>query len=180
MKQRSTFSLPLAMVSFASLCFPAHGQDAKAPKQPFRSVVTWAASEQAPEPQNGQPGLDAAELDDTTIRQIVHLSLGGNTLRLHLSNAAGAQPLTIDAVYLARPVSAGSSAILPNSTQVVRFGGRETVTVPAGAEYISDPVSFAAGPLSDLTVSFHLLGAPRGQTAHPAAQATAYLLQGSH
>src|SRR6185312_6696828 len=70
-------------------------------------VATWAASQQIPEPQNALP---AADLEDATLRQIVHLSLGGATLRVHLSNAFGTEPLHFTSVHIARPLSASAAA----------------------------------------------------------------------
>ena len=61
-----------------------------------RWVASWATAMMPPEPQNNQPGLDPARLTDVTVRQIVHLSLGGSSIRLHLSNAFGTQPLRVE------------------------------------------------------------------------------------
>ena len=173
MKSLAVFFCGIA--ALAVLVLPA-----AASAQSPRTIASWAASEQAPEPQNKQMGLDAGELTDTTLRQIVHLSAGGKTLRLHLSNAFGTQPLRFDAVHLARPVSPSSSAVVPGSDVAVRFGGQDAVLVPAGAEYVSDAVAFAAAPLSDVAISFHLAVPPSIQTYHSGSRATSYLLHGVH
>jgi hypothetical protein len=52
------------------------------------------------------------------------------------------------------------------------------VTIPAGAEYISDPVDFSAAGLSDLAVSLHMDEAPARQTGHPGSRETSYLAHG--
>jgi lysophospholipase L1-like esterase len=135
---------------------------------------------QAPEPQNGQRGIDPARLTDTTIREIAHLSLGGSQIRLHLSNAFGTQPLTIDSIYVARPVANNASAIVPATQQQVLFGGQPLVTIPTGAEMLSDPIAFPAAPLSDVAVSFHLASPPSVQTLHPGSHANSSLLHGEH
>jgi hypothetical protein len=49
-------------------------------------VGSWAASQQVPETQNL---LDPELLRDATLRQIVHLSVGGNQWRVRVSNACG-------------------------------------------------------------------------------------------
>ncbi|MFL6605586.1 MAG: GDSL-type esterase/lipase family protein [Steroidobacteraceae bacterium] len=138
-------------------------------------IASWASSQYEPEPQNRLP---PQELHDATLRQIVHLSLGGTTLRVHLSNVAGATPLHITAVHVARALSPASSAIDPTSDTAVGFGGLTDVTIPAGADYVSDPIVFAVAALSDLAVTMHLDSPPANQTGHPGARATAYLLAG--
>ncbi|HUN60683.1 MAG TPA: hypothetical protein VMU53_01775, partial [Candidatus Sulfotelmatobacter sp.] len=65
-------------------------------------VASWAASQQLVEPNNS---LASEDLSDATLRQIVHLSLGGSQVRLHLSNRFGNAPLHLTVVHLARAVS---------------------------------------------------------------------------
>jgi lysophospholipase L1-like esterase len=138
-------------------------------------VATWAASQQIPEPRNALP---SADLEDATLRQIVHLSLGGATLRVHLSNAFGTEPLHFTSVHIARPLSASSSAIDPASDKALTFSGSGDVIVPAGAEYISDPIDYPVAALSNLAVTFHLDAAPARQTGHPGSRATSYYVHG--
>ena len=141
---------------------------------PANWVGSWAASQQLPEPQNS---LSAEDLRDATLRQIVHLSVGGPELRVHVSNAFGTAPLHLTAVHVARP-AAGGGAIDPASDKALTFGGAPDVTVPAGAEYISDPVAFSVGPLSDLVITLHMDAAPASQTGHPGSRATSYVAHG--
>lgn len=138
-------------------------------------VGSWAASQQLPEPQNS---LAVEDLQDATLRQIVHLSVGGPELRVHVSNAFGKAPLHLTAVHVARPAAAGGGAIDPATDKALTFGGAQDVTVPAGAEFISDPVAFPVGPLSDLVVTLHMDAAPASQTGHPGSRATSYVAHG--
>lgn len=138
-------------------------------------VGSWATSEQIPEPRNALP---AESLRDATLRQIVHLSIGGDVLRVHLSNAFGTAPLRIAAARIARAIAPGSPAIDAATDTMLTFGGRSDVIVPDGAEYISDPVRFAAPAGSSLAISLHLDRAPQGETSHPGSRATSYLAQG--
>lgn len=138
-------------------------------------IGSWAASQQIPEPQNS---LSPADLNDVTIREIVHLSAAGSTLRVHLSNSFGTAPLHFSSVHVARPLSASSSAIDPASDKALSFAGSADVTVPAGAEYISDPISFSAAALSNVAVTFHLDAAPAQQTGHPGSRSTSYYVHG--
>jgi lysophospholipase L1-like esterase len=138
-------------------------------------VGSWAASQQVPERQNL---LDPEALRDATLRQIVHLSVGGNHLRVRMSNAFGTAPLHITAVHVARPVSASSATIDAASDTAVTFQGAPDVTIPAGAEYLSDAVVFPVAALSNLAITFHLDQPPTGETGHPGSRATSYVVHG--
>jgi len=138
-------------------------------------VGTWATSQQLPEPQNS---LVPELLNDATLRQIVHLSAGGQTLRVHISNAFGFLPLQLTSVHIARPLSPSSPAIDPGTDKALTFSGEASVTIPAGAEYLSDPIDYPVAPLSDLAVSIHYDRPPAEQTGHPGSRATSYLMHG--
>jgi lysophospholipase L1-like esterase len=136
---------------------------------------SWAASQQIPEPRNALP---ADDLRDATVRQIVRLSVGGTTLRLHLSNAFGTESLKFTSVHIARPISNASSAIDPASDKALTFSGATEVIVPAGASWISDPIDYPVVPLASLAISFHLNEPPTPETSHPGSRATTWYLHG--
>ena len=138
-------------------------------------VASWGASQQVPEPQNAIPTDD---LRDSTVRQIFHLSVGGRTLRVHLSNTFGTEALHFKSVHIARPLSPSSSAIDATSDRPLKFAGNTDVDVPPGAEFLSDPLDFPVAPLSDLAVTFHLEAPPARQTGHPGSRATSYYVHG--
>lgn len=138
-------------------------------------VGSWAASQQVPEPANSLP---AEDLTDATLRQIVHLSIGGAELRVHLSNAFGTQPLHITAAHIAVPLSAAAAQIDPATDRALTFAGKPDVIIPAGAEYVSDPVGFSAAPLSNLAVTIHYNQPPARETGHPGSRSTSYLVHG--
>jgi len=140
-------------------------------------VGTWAASQQIPEPQNSLP---PADLTNATLRQIVHLSVGGNTFRVRVSNAFGTQPLLFSSVHIARALTAGSSsAIDPATDRAVTFNGSPSVVVPAGAEYISDPVQMELPALSSLAITIYFTDPPARETGHPGSRATSYYVHGN-
>jgi lysophospholipase L1-like esterase len=141
-------------------------------------VATWATSQVGPEP--SQPQLTDEQLTDTTVRQIVHLSMGGATLRVQISNAFGTRPLKFDSVHVAKAKSPTSSAIDVSTDHAVTFSGESSVVVPTGAVYVSDPIAMSMDALSDLAISFHYAEAPSVQTSHPGSRATSYLLHGEH
>lgn len=139
-------------------------------------VATWGSSQQRPEDYNLLP---AESLHDATLRQVVRLSLGGPQLRVRVSNAFGTQPLVIDSLHVALAAAGNHGDIIPASDRIVRFGGAEAVTVPAGADWWSDPVALATPARARLAVSLHLPEAPSAQTGHPGAHATSFLIAGN-
>ena len=138
-------------------------------------VGSWASSQQTPETGNL---LDPELMRDATLRQIVPLSVGGSQLRVRVSNAFGTAPLHLTAVHVARPVSAPGGAIDSASDTTVMFDGMPDVSVPAGAEYVSDPVTFSVAGLSSLAISIHYDQSPTGETGHPGSRATSYVAHG--
>ena len=144
---------------------------------PDHWVASWGSAQQVPEPNNLLP---AADMQDATLRQVVRLSLGGTRLRVRFSNAFGTQALVIDAAHIARSADKGSARIVPGSDRALTFDGRGAITIPPGADYLSDPVSLDAPALSSLTVSIHLPQAPAGETGHPGSRATSYYVHGDH
>jgi lysophospholipase L1-like esterase len=138
-------------------------------------VESWGTSQQIPEPQNALPTDD---LRDATVRQIVHLSLGGSALRVHLSNAFGTEALHFTSVHVAHAVSPKAAAIDPTSDHALTFSGKPDVTIPPGAEYVSDPLEIQVAPLSDIAVSFHLDAPPQPETGHPGSRSTSYYEHG--
>ncbi len=142
-----------------------------------RWVGSWASSQQIPEPDNALP---PAALRDATLRQIVHLTVGGGKLRVRLSNAFGTAPLTVLSVHVARPLSRTTGRIDPRTDRTLTFAGSPSVTIPAGADDYSDPVAFDARPLSDLAVTMYLEVPPARQTSHPGSRATSFLVHGDH
>jgi lysophospholipase L1-like esterase len=138
-------------------------------------VGSWAASQQVPETQNL---LDIEAMRDATLRQIVHLSVGGDRLRVRMSNAFGTAPLHLTAVHVARPVSAASAEIDAASDTALTFNGAPDVTIPAGAEYLSDAVAFPMAALSNLAISIHFGQPPLGETGHQGSRNTSKLVHG--
>jgi lysophospholipase L1-like esterase len=141
-----------------------------------RWVGSWASAQQLVEPGNS---LAPEQLRDATLRQIVHLTLGGGKIRLRLSNRFGSTPLHLTAVHIARPVSTRSDRIVPGTDEALSFSGSPDVTIPAHADYLSDPVAFPVNALSDLAITLHIDAPPVEQTGHPGSRATSYLVHGN-
>jgi lysophospholipase L1-like esterase len=138
-------------------------------------VASWSASQQIPEPQNA---LSPEDLRDATVRQIFHLSVGGSGLRVHLSNAFGTEALHFTSVHVARPRSPSSPAIDPATDRALTFAGHPGVTIPPGADFVSDPLNEPVASLSNIAVTFHLDAPPSRETGHPGSRATSYYIHG--
>jgi lysophospholipase L1-like esterase len=175
LQRRSYFWQLLVLVSFGGQV-SANLAEAQAAGKPQIWIQSWGTSQQIPEIQNA---LLSDDFRDATVRQIVHLSVGGERLRVHLSNAFGTGALHFTSVHIACPISAASSAIDPATDKALTFGERIDVIVPTGAEILSDPIDFSAAPLSNLAVTFHLDSPPAQETAHPGSRATTYYIHGN-
>jgi lysophospholipase L1-like esterase len=143
--------LRLAMC-FVALAVATPGSGARA-AEPW--VTTWAATP-APRWADELPApFDVPEvLGDQTVRQVARISVGGEQIRVVISNEFGTRPVTIGSATVA--ISAGGSAVDPATVKPLSFGGRNFAVIPPGAPLISDPVDLPVKPLASLSVSFYL------------------------
>ena len=165
--------LVLAVAVLTSLVPACARHVAPTPAPNTNWVASWAPSQQLVEPRNLPP---APGLSGSTLRQVAHLSIGGRGLRLHFSNVFGTGPVALNAVHLA--LSAGGSAIRPETDRALTFGGRPSVAIAAGEAVVSDPLNIALGPFSDLTVTIAFGATSADVTGHPGSRATSYLQAG--
>jgi lysophospholipase L1-like esterase len=132
-------------------------------------VGTWAAAQVAPAP----AGVSHMGFRDQTVRDVVHISVGGSELRIRISNLFGTRPLRIADVRVA--VRQGNGALIfPGTSHRVTFGGKDTVTIPVGQRKFSDPVRMGVGAGQNLAVSIFVKSATGPATWHPAAIASSY------
>src|SRR6516165_231726 len=111
-----------------------------------RWVGTWAA---APAPAEGVVGFN-----NQTIRLNPRFSIGGERLRVRISNAYGNRPLIIGAAMVA--LRDKGPTIVAGTGRKLSFGGCDSAVIAAGAVQYSDTVDLSVPPLADLAVSFHL------------------------
>ena len=137
-------------------------------------VAGWASSQFRP---TGDAALPDGTLRDRTLRQIVRPSVAGDRLRVRLSNLAGGAPLRIAGASIARAKGSGSPAIDPATRVPLRFDGKADVIIPAGADYLSDPVAMPTKALDNIAISIRYDGEPE-QTSHPGSRATSWHMAG--
>jgi lysophospholipase L1-like esterase len=134
---------------------------------------SWAAAPVAAPSAAGNNNPDGA-----TYRDIVHLSLGGRAIRLRISNEFGTTPLTLASVHAA--ISAGGDSTRPGTDHAVTFGGNDSVTVPTGANIVSDPLPMPVEPFTDLAVSLFVpTQAGATLTYHVLGMSTNYVATGN-
>jgi lysophospholipase L1-like esterase len=137
-------SRTLSLFALLLLCLNLSTANAATP--PDHWVGTWATSPVAAPNTDGKYGTA-----DTTYREIVHISIGGPSVRIILSNEFGLEPLIIGAAHIA--LSAGASEINSTSASVLTFSGHPSITIPPGALAVSDPASLKLAPFADIAVS---------------------------
>jgi lysophospholipase L1-like esterase len=170
LKKRSRGVAIFSLLAIALLLtWSASANDTKA----SHWVGTWACSPQLAD-LPGEPSAPA--FADTTLRQIVHISVGGTKIRVRFSNAFGRTALIITSAHVAKAAVHG--AIQAGTDKPLTFDEQPTVTIPTGALMYSDPLDFDLPALSDLAVTIYLNNPPEGITTHAGSRATSYLASG--
>lgn len=138
-------------------------------------VGTWATAVAVP-----QTGRALVGFTDATLRQRIHASVGGEVVRLRLTNVYGTSPLAVTATLATPSTATGALAgdVDPATLVPVTFGGRRDVVIPVGSELASDPVPLVVPDDGDVLVSLHLPGPTGPATYHASAHTTGYLADG--
>jgi lysophospholipase L1-like esterase len=129
---------------------------------------TWGTAPAGP-----PPAANLQTFTDQTLRLIVHTSIGGNRVRIRISNAFGAVPLRVGAARIG--LRASGSDVAPGTDRALTFSGNTSVTIPPGAPVLSDPVELNVPPLGDLAVSLYLPGTVEATTVHNTGLQTNYV-----
>jgi lysophospholipase L1-like esterase len=143
-----------------------------------RWFSTWTAS---PSDAPRRPPRDSVDrtpsLYDQTLRLVVRTSIGGDVVRIRLSNEYGDRPVVIDAAHVA--VRDSGASIVESSDRALTFGGRSYVRLLPGAVALSDATPFAVPALRDLAVSLHLADTTRLATRHQLGLQTNFVGRGN-
>ena len=172
-------AVTIMAVAALGLPFVASAADASEPAVPRVWTATWTAS---PQPVWGSdflfPTNVPSELHDQTVRQIARVSLGGQRLRIVLSNTYGKEPLTIGKAAVASSRGGDHGAVAEDSQRVVTFGGQEAATILPGASLVSDPVALPLPALAQVAVSVYLPKATPVSTFHWDGRQTSWIVRG--
>ena len=163
-----------ALVCFLLFIPQLAGAPRNAPRNAW--IATWAAS---PEPADPDPNKPLLSIEDQTVRERVRISIGGAQICIRLSNEYGSAPLLIGSATVAMPSDPAS--VRPGSIQTVTFGGRNAVTIPAGAPVLSDPVAFPVTSGAEISISLYFPKRVATPTLHALALKRAVVSQhGDH
>jgi lysophospholipase L1-like esterase len=137
-----------------------------------RWVGTWSAAMQGPISFANRT-VPNEGFENQTVRMIVHTTVAGYRSRVRLSNAYGAGPLVIGAAHLA--LHGTGSAIVPASDHALTFSGRASITIPPGAEMLSDAFDMDIPQSGDLVISIYAPGKTGAPTWHSTGLHTTYV-----
>lgn len=136
-------------------------------------VGTWACAPQTVDksfmPYNNQ-------MTNRSVRQVVKVSIGGNVIRLQLSNELSSEPVEITSVYIAK--AGNGPEIYKTSAKYLQFGKNRQVVIPAGKAVFSDALKFKLQPLERVSITINYLKAPKEPTVHMGSRTTSYILRG--
>ena len=160
--RKTAYLLMALLLSFAGLT--AHADD---------WVGTWATA-----PEFTGPGdmPQHTTLTDNSIRQIVHVSIGGDVLRLQLSNEFSREPVEIRSIYIAD--AKDSTAIDAKSVRYLTFNGKRNVTIEGGKALFSDELAYKLKPLQRLSITVNYGKTPQNATSHRGSRTTSYIMKG--
>jgi lysophospholipase L1-like esterase len=155
--------------AFAVFATASSGTPGASAANDARSRQHWMAA-WAPSPVVGVPipfeACPAADgLTNQTVRNVVFVSVGGNAVRVRLTNTFGTRSVLVTHATVA--VQAANADAVPGTVRTLRFGGRTEVTLAAGGHALSDPVPLTVAPLSTLLVSVYAPGPTGPVTNHP-------------
>ncbi len=149
----------LAAITIALFAAQAFGQD---PNQGW--VTVWGASQQ---------GLGEAKITNATVRMIARVTIPGDSIRIRLDNTFGTAPVTFGSVTVGPRIQ--GPAVAAGLNKPVTFGGKTSVTIPAGGSVRSDAVALRVDAQQDLAVSLFVNGANIAPSQHGNAVVTSYL-----
>ena len=152
---RMVFAIALAALAFS----PAPAQNANQ-----NWVTAWGTSQQ---------GLAEAKISNATVRMIARVTIPGDTVRVRLDNSFGTLPVEFGHASIGPRVR--GAALAAGLIRPLTFGGKNTVTVPAGGTAESDPVALHVDAQQDVAVSLFVSGADVQPSQHNNAQVTSYL-----
>jgi lysophospholipase L1-like esterase len=150
-----------------------HGNSQCIPGSTDAWVSTWAAAPQLVEPGNMPPVPD---LNNNTLRQVVRVSIDGDSLRVRFSNEFSTNPVTMRAVQIA--VSKSGGIIDESTIKELKFNGKSKFTMNPDEMITSDPLSFSLEPRMDLAITIYFGQTSTDVTGHPGSRTTSYLLPG--
>ena len=142
-----------------------------------RGEIPPAVLAVAPGQQLPVAGQSPLHFNNQTLRQIVHVTVGGSRLRVVLTNVFGTVPVTIGAAQVA--LRDHDASIVPQSNRPLTFDGNTSATIPPGTIVLSDPVALTVRDFGDLAIDLYLANDTAAMrspiTTHAASWQTNYV-----
>lgn len=136
-------------------------------------TATWATAIEAPLVESDMP---KTSMTNSTLRQVIHVSIGGDKLRMQLSNEKSQQPVEIKSVYIAD--TDGGKAIDQKTAKYLTFNGSRSATIEPGKAVYTDVAQYKLKPLQRLSVTISYGNTPVKATTHRGSRTTSYLAAG--
>ena len=115
-------------------------------------------------------------MTNRSVRQVVKVSIGGDVIRLKLSNIYSMQPVEIRSIYIAH--AKNSFSIDAKSAQYFKFGNSYKTVIPAGKQIVSDALKFNLKNLERVAITINYTSAPEVPTVHMGSRTTSYIMKG--
>ena len=115
-------------------------------------------------------------MTNRSVRQVVKVSIGGDVIRLKLSNIYSMQPVEIRSIYIAH--AKDSSDIDAKTAQYFKFGNSYKTVIPAGKQIVSDALKFNLRNLERVAITINYTSAPEVPTVHMGSRTTSYIMKG--
>ena len=115
-------------------------------------------------------------MTNRSVRQVVKVSIGGDVIRLKLSNIYSMQPVEIRSIYIAH--AKDSSDIDAKTAQYFKFGNSYKTVIPAGKQIVSDALKFNLRNLERVAITINYTSAPEIPTVHMGSRTTSYIMKG--
>ena len=115
-------------------------------------------------------------MTNRSVRQVVKVSIGGDIIRLKLSNIYSMQPVEIRSIYIAH--AKDSFSIDAKSAQYFKFGNSYKTVIPAGKQIVSDALKFNLRNLERVAITINYTSAPEVPTVHMGSRTTSYIMKG--
>ena len=115
-------------------------------------------------------------MTNRSVRQVVKVSIGGDVIRLKLSNIYSMQPVEIRSIYIAH--AKDSSDIDAKTAQYFKFGNSYKTVIPAGKQIVSNALKFNLRNLERVAITINYTSAPEVPTVHMGSRTTSYIMKG--
>ena len=115
-------------------------------------------------------------MTNRSVRQVVKVSIGGDVIRLKLSNIYSMQPVEIRSIYIAH--AKDSSDIDAKTAQYFKFGNSYKAVIPAGKQIVSNALKFKLRNLERVAITINYTSAPEIPTVHMGSRTTSYIMKG--